>query len=136
MSTTPSLFPPIEPYWSELLPISDGHSLHIELWGSPHGSPAVVLHGGPGADCLPDHRRLFDPSRHRIVLFDQRRAGRSLQLGSVHTNTTYNLVADIETVCKHLGIEQWLVFGGARRSLVFASIPAGDRVGGAGPGLG
>jgi proline iminopeptidase len=96
-----------------MLPVSDGHSLYIELCGNPQGSPAVVLHGGPGAGCSPEHRRLFDPSRYRIILLDQRGAGRSLPLGSVHANTTNILIGDIETVREHLGIGQWLVFGGS-----------------------
>jgi proline iminopeptidase len=119
-----SLFPPIEPYHSEYLTVSDGHSLYVELCGNPEGSPAVVLHGGPGSGCLREYRRFFDPSHYRIILFDQRGAGRSSPLGSVYANTTDKLVDDLEAIRRHLGIEQWLILGGSWGStlaLVYAT---------------
>ncbi len=108
-----SLYPDITPYATGHLDVGDGHVLHYELCGNPEGLPAVVLHGGPGAGCSATHRRFFDPTRYRIVLFDQRGAGRSRPKGSLEANTTAHLVADIETLRRHLGIERWLVFGGS-----------------------
>ena len=111
-------YPPIEPYDSGLLDVGDGNRIHWEACGNPEGVPAVVLHGGPGGGVLPDQRRFFDPSRYRIVLFDQRNCGRSLPFAgdpavSLEHNTTPHLVADIERLREHLSIERWLVFGGS-----------------------
>ncbi len=113
-----TLYPPIEPYDSGMLDVSDGNRIHWEVCGNPDGKPAVMLHGGPGGGCTPDHRRQFDPSLYRIVLFDQRNCGRSLPPASdpsvsLETNTTWNLVADMELLREHLGIERWQVFGGS-----------------------
>ena len=98
--------------------MGDGHHVYWEVCGNPGGKPVVNLHGGPGAGCTPNSRRLFDPARYRIVLLDQRGCGRSTPLASVsadalHANTTQHLVADIERLRVHLGIERWLVFGGS-----------------------
>jgi proline iminopeptidase len=109
----PDLYPPIEPYESGFLPVSDGHSLAYELCGNPQGRPAVFLHGGPGAGCTPTHRRFFDPGAYRIVLFDQRGAGRSRPAASVDANTTAHLVSDIESMRRHLEVDRWVVFGGS-----------------------
>jgi len=87
--------------------------LHVEECGSPGGLPVVFLHGGPGAGCEPYHRRFFDPEVYRIVLFDQRGCGRSAPHAELEGNTTQALVADLETVREHLGIERWVVFGGS-----------------------
>lgn len=107
------LYPDIEPYRSEHFPVGDGHVLYIEECGNPDGLPAVFLHGGPGAGLSPSQRRYFDPARWRIVLFDQRGAGKSTPFASLEANTTQHLVQDIESIRAHLGIERWLVFGGS-----------------------
>ncbi|HEX6014344.1 MAG TPA: prolyl aminopeptidase [Geminicoccaceae bacterium] len=107
------LYPPIEPYDHGLLDVGDGHEVYWELCGNPGGKPAVFLHGGPGAGCNADHRRLFDPERYRVLLFDQRGCGRSRPRASLEANTTWHLVADIERLRAMLGVERWLVFGGS-----------------------
>ncbi|MGH8125089.1 MAG: prolyl aminopeptidase [Rhodanobacteraceae bacterium] len=107
------LYPKIEPYRTEQFPVGDGHTLYIEECGTPDGVPAVFLHGGPGAGLADYHRCFFDPRRWRIVLFDQRGAGKSTPFAGLAGNTTQHLVADIERIRMHLGIERWLVFGGS-----------------------
>ena len=92
------LYPPIEPFQSGMLDTGDGHQVYWELVGNPAGTPAVFLHGGPGAGCNPNHRRLFDPEKYCVLLFDQRGCGRSTPLACVKENTTWDLVADIEAV--------------------------------------
>ena len=111
--TPTTLYPPIEPYRSGLLDVGDGHRIYWELCGNPEGRPAVFLHGGPGAGCSPDHRRLFDPARTNLLLFDQRGCGRSLPHAGLAANTTPYLVADIERLRGLVGAERWLVFGGS-----------------------
>ncbi len=111
-------YPPIEPYDSGLLDVGDGNRIHWETCGNPAGKPAVFLHGGPGGGVLPDNRRFFDPSRYRIVLFDQRNCGQSLPHAgdpsvSLEHNVTPRLVDDIEKLREHLGVDRWLVFGGS-----------------------
>jgi proline iminopeptidase len=96
-----------------MLTVDAVHTLYWEESGSPRGVPVVFLHGGPGSGATPTHRRFFDPAHYRIVVFDQRGAGRSTPLGVLERNTTPHLVADIETLRRHLGIERWLVFGGS-----------------------
>ncbi|MEY9215489.1 prolyl aminopeptidase [Thermobifida halotolerans] len=113
-----TLYPPIEPYDSGMLDVGDGNRIYWELVGNPNGKPVVFLHGGPGAGCSPDHRRLFDPDRYRIMLFDQRNCGRSTPHASrmdtdLHTNTTWTLVEDIERLRLMTGVERWQVFGGS-----------------------
>jgi proline iminopeptidase len=107
------LFPEIGPYETGYLPLTEGHVMYWEQVGNPRGMPALFLHGGPGAGAGAVHRRFFDPSFWRVVIFDQRGAGRSRPLGSLEANTTAHLVQDIETLREHLGIEQWLLFGGS-----------------------
>lgn len=107
------LYPEIEPYRSEQLAVDDRHTLYLEETGRPDGIPALFLHGGPGAGCESYHRRFFDPNRYRIVLFDQRGAGRSTPHADLTGNTTADLVADIERIRVHLGIDRWLAFGGS-----------------------
>ena len=107
------LYPDIQPYATRHLAVDDIHTLHIEEVGDPDGLPALFLHGGPGAGCEPYHRRFFDPQLYRLVLFDQRGAGRSTPHASLEHNTTWDLVADIEKIREDLGIERWLVFGGS-----------------------
>jgi len=108
-----TLFPPIEPYKTHTIPVSEGHRLYVEECGRADGLPVVFLHGGPGSGCEPWHRQFFDPDVYRIVLFDQRGSGRSIPHAVLEGNTTQDLVADIEVVRTALGIDQWLVFGGS-----------------------
>jgi len=108
-----SLYPEIEPYVNHSITVDPPHVLHVEECGNPKGSPVVFLHGGPGAGCEPYHRRFFDPDVYRIILFDQRGCGRSTPHAELSGNTTQALVADMETIRRHLGIERWLVFGGS-----------------------
>ena len=110
---TSSLFPPIEPYRSGQLAVGNGHRLYWEECGNPLGEPVLFLHGGPGAGLSPEHRRFFDPDHYRIVLFEQRGAGRSTPHGEIRHNTTQLLIEDIETLRVMFQIEQWLVFGGS-----------------------
>lgn len=107
------LFPEIEPYRTFRLPVSDLHTLHVQEAGNPDGPPVVFFHGGPGAGISPIHRRFFDPTFWRVVLFDQRGSGKSTPLGELKENTTWDLVADAERIRLHLGIPKWLVFGGS-----------------------
>ncbi len=107
------VYPPIEPYAHGHLDTGDGHRIYWERCGNPAGKPAVFLHGGPGAGCSADHRRLFDPERYDILLFDQRGCGRSTPHASLENNTTWHLVADIERLREMVGAEKWLVFGGS-----------------------
>lgn len=107
------LYPPIKPYNDGTLDVGDGHRLFYELSGNPRGLPVVYLHGGPGAGCSPSQRRYFDPARYRIVLFDQRGSGRSQPFARTEHNSTQDLIADIDALRQHLGIEKWLVAGGS-----------------------
>ncbi len=109
----PELYPDILPFAVHRLAVDDRHTLYVEECGTAKGVPALFLHGGPGAGCEPYHRRFFDPSRYRVVLFDQRGAGRSVPHADLTDNTTWHLVADIERIRERLGIERWLVFGGS-----------------------
>ncbi|MGA2055534.1 MAG: prolyl aminopeptidase [Bradyrhizobium sp.] len=104
---------PFAPLTSELLEVSDYHTIHVESVGREGGIPAVYLHGGPGSGCQPDHRRLFDPERFHAVLFDQRGAGRSRPKGRRDHNTLPHLIADMETIREKFGFEQWMVVGGS-----------------------
>ncbi len=107
------LYPPIEPYQEGTLPVSDLHTLYYEQSGNPDGKPVVVLHGGPGGGCIPEYRQYFNPEKWRIIMFDQRGCGRSLPYAELRENTTWHLVADIEKLRIHLGVESWVVFGGS-----------------------
>jgi proline iminopeptidase len=107
------LFPEIGPFETGYLPLTEGHVMYWEQVGNPRGAPVLFLHGGPGAGAGAVHRRFFDPAHWRVVIFDQRGAGRSRPLGSLEANTTPHLVQDIETLRRHLGIEHWLLFGGS-----------------------
>lgn len=108
-----TLYPDITPFREHRIAVDGLHTLHVEECGNPHGIPVLFLHGGPGAGVSPLHRRFFDPARYHVVLIDQRGSGRSTPFGELRDNTTAHLVADIETVRAHLGIEHWLVFGGS-----------------------
>jgi len=107
------LFPPIEPYRTGRLPLDGRHTMYWEESGNPQGTPALFLHGGPGAGATPLHRRFFDPAAWRIVIFDQRGGGRSTPLGETRDNSPDHLVADIEQLRRELGIARWLIFGGS-----------------------
>ncbi len=107
------LFPPLEPFAQGLLRVDDLHTLYWEECGNPLGVPVVFLHGGPGAGASPVHRRFFDPAAWRIIIFDQRGAGRSMPLFETRQNTTALLVDDIETLRRSRGIDRWHVFGGS-----------------------
>src|SRR5258705_5738831 len=104
---------PFAPLTSQLLPVGDGHQIHVESVGRSDGIPAVYLHGGPGSGCQPDHRRLFDPERFHAVLFDQRGAGRSRPKGRREDNTLPHLIADLEMIREKFGFERWMVVGGS-----------------------
>jgi proline iminopeptidase len=96
-----------------MLPVSSVHTLYYEQSGNPEGTPVVFLHGGPGGGTKPDYRRYFDPEAYRIVVFDQRGAGQSTPHASLEANTTWDLVADVERLREHLGVDAWVVFGGS-----------------------
>lgn len=108
-----NLFPALEPYDSGFLQVSPRHRLYFEQCGNPQGKPVVMLHGGPGGGCSAKMRQFHDPAKYRIVLFDQRGSGRSTPHADLVDNTTWDLVADIERLREHLGIERWQVFGGS-----------------------
>ena len=108
-----TLYAPIEPFRSGWLDVGDGHEIYFEESGKPDGKPCVFVHGGPGGGSSPEARQFFDPERYRIVVFDQRGCGRSRPHASLEANTTWHLVADMETLRRELGINRWLVFGGS-----------------------
>src|SRR5207244_8890606 len=103
------LFPPIEPHVSGMLELDAPHRMYYEESGNARGIPAVFLHGGPGAGASAVHRQFFDPAAYRIIVYDQRGAGRSTPLGCLEQNTTTHLVEDLERLRRHLNIERWLV---------------------------
>jgi proline iminopeptidase len=108
-----TLFPPIKPYNTGFLQVDAEHSIYYEESGNPKGKPVVFLHGGPGSGCSDYHRTFFDPEAYRIVLFDQRGAGKSQPFASLSNNTTWTLVEDIEQLRSKLKIDSWIVFGGS-----------------------
>jgi proline iminopeptidase len=111
--TRSDFYPPIEPYQTARMALDGVHTMHYEQSGNPHGVPVLFLHGGPGAGASASHRQFFDPSFYRIVIFDQRGAGRSTPLGELVDNTTPLLIDDIERLREKLGISRWVVFGGS-----------------------
>jgi len=113
METRRTLYDAIEPYDSGYIRVSPVHELYYEQCGTPNGKPVVFLHGGPGAGLVADYRRFFDPQAYRVILFEQRGAGRSKPHASLEDNTTWHLVQDIEVIREQFGIDQWLVFGGS-----------------------
>ncbi|KAL8160918.1 hypothetical protein V2J09_012407 [Rumex salicifolius] len=113
VDVTGTLYPPIEPYSSGFLKVSDLHSIYWEQSGNPDGHPVVFLHGGPGGGTSPSNRRFFDPEFYRIILFDQRGSGKSIPHACLEENTTWDLVADIEKLREHLEVPEWQVFGGS-----------------------
>lgn len=113
MSQRKGLYPPVTPYSSGYLRVSPLHELYYEECGNPQGKPVVFLHGGPGAGINAAARRFFDPQVYRVILFDQRGAGKSRPHASTEENTTWKLVEDIETLRTFMGVERWQVFGGS-----------------------
>ncbi|MDH3903823.1 MAG: prolyl aminopeptidase [Xanthomonadales bacterium] len=111
-------FPPIEPYETGTLEVSDPHELYWEQCGNPEGDPILFLHGGPGAGCSEQDRCFFDPAYFRIVLLDQRGSGRSTPVGDITDNTMADTARDIEQLREKLGIERWHVFGGSYGSTI------------------
>lgn len=107
------LFAPIEPYQTGTLRLDERHVMYWEQCGNPSGIPVVFLHGGPGAGATQAHRRFFDPETYRIIIFDQRGAGRSTPRGEIADNTTQHLIADMEQLRIYLNLEKWLLFGGS-----------------------
>jgi proline iminopeptidase len=107
------IYPEIEPYRSGTLKVSELHTLYFEEVGNPQGQPVLYLHGGPGGGFSPLARRFYDPQFYRVILFDQRGAGKSTPHAELRENTTHDLVMDIERLREMLGIERWLVFGGS-----------------------
>ncbi|MBS0625824.1 MAG: prolyl aminopeptidase [Verrucomicrobia bacterium] len=106
-------YPPIEPNKTGHLRVSNEHELYWEESGNPRGKPVIFLHGGPGSGTEAGHRCFFDPKRYRIILMDQRGCGKSLPHSSLHENTTWDLVEDVEKLRKFLKIDSWVVFGGS-----------------------
>jgi proline iminopeptidase len=111
-------YPPIEPYAAGMLDTGDGNSIYWETCGNPDGAPALIVHGGPGSGCTVGQRKSFDPERYRIILFDQRNCGRSTPHASdpaadMSLNTTDHLIADMERLREHLGVDKWLLRGGS-----------------------
>jgi proline iminopeptidase len=117
------LYPEIEPYDQGMLDVGDSNLIYWEACGTPHGKPAVVLHGGPGSGCTTGVRRYFNPAAYRLVLLDQRGCGRSTPHASdpntdLSTNTTGHLLADLELLRQRLAVDRWLVFGGSWGSVL------------------
>jgi proline iminopeptidase len=112
-SSLRTFYPAVEPYDSGFLDVGQGHEVYWEVCGNPKGRPVLFLHGGPGSGCSANHRRLFNPKKYRIILFDQRGCGRSLPYACLKHNTTWHLVADMELLRQFLKIDAWLVVGGS-----------------------
>ena len=108
-----TLYPEIKPSATHALAVDDIHTLYVEESGNPEGIPVLFIHGGPGSGCDPKNRCFFDPELYRIVLFDQRGAGRSTPHAELNNNHTAALIADMEAIREHLQIERWLLFGGS-----------------------
>lgn len=113
-----ALYPEIEPTRVDKLDVSDLHTIVYEEVGNADGRPALFLHGGPGVGISPDYRRFFDPEHYRIVLVDQRGAGRSTPHSEIRENTTWDIVEDLEKLRLHLGFRDWIVMGGSWGSLL------------------
>jgi proline iminopeptidase len=107
------IYPPIQPYNTGFIQVSNLHKIYFEEAGNPNGVPIVFLHGGPGGGLHPEYRQLFDPSYYRIILFDQRGCGQSTPFAELKENTTWDLVSDMEKIRTQLKITKWFVFGGS-----------------------
>lgn len=107
------LYPPLEPFKTHHLKVSQIHTIYFEESGNPNGIPVLFLHGGPGGGTEPSHRQLYDPAKHRIILVDQRGSGQSTPFAEILDNTTWDLVADLERVREHLQIPNWCIHGGS-----------------------
>lgn len=118
------LFPSITPYSSGYMAVDEPHEIYWEQCGNPDGVPILFIHGGPGGGCKPIHRQFFDPDHYRIILFDQRGAGRSTPFLCLENNTTADLIKDIEKLREHLLIQKWHVFGGSWGSTLALSYAA------------
>lgn len=108
-----SFYPEIEPYNQGMLPVNWGHTIYFEESGNSKGKPVIYVHGGPGGGSAPNMRRVFNPDKYRIILFDQRGCGKSTPYASLENNTTWDLVADMEQLRQHLHINKWQVCGGS-----------------------
>ena len=117
------LYPEIAPFRSFVLDASSSHRLYVEEAGARDGIPVLFLHGGPGSGCNENHRRYFDPSKYRIVIFDQRGCHRSAPRGEIQENTTPDLLDDVERIRRRLAIERWVVFGGSWGATLGCSTP-------------
>lgn len=113
MTERMKLFPPIEPVETGRVRVSELHEIYYEVSGAIDGKPVIVCHGGPGGGSTPSMRRYFDPKKYRIIVFDQRGCGRSTPHAELEDNTTWTLIADMETLRTRLGVETWQVFGGS-----------------------
>lgn len=107
------LYPPLEPFETGMVRVSDIHEIYYEVSGAINGKPVIVCHGGPGGGSTPSMRRYFDPARYKIIVFDQRGCGRSTPHACLEDNTTWALISDMETLREKLGVERWQVFGGS-----------------------
>ena len=110
---THTLYPETQPYTGADAQVSELHTIHVEECGNPDGKPVIMIHGGPGGGINPTMRRLHDPELYRIILFDQRGCGKSTPHAELNENTTWDLVADMERIRNHLGVDKWQVFGGS-----------------------
>ena len=108
-----AFYPPIEPHRRGILDVGGEHRIYFEESGNPRGYPVIFVHGGPGSQSRPVHRRFFDPDFYRVILFDQRGCGQSTPLGCLFDNTTSHLIADMDRLRRHLNVERWLLFGGS-----------------------
>jgi len=113
MTERMKLFPPIEPIETGRVRVSELHEIYYEVSGAIDGKPVIVCHGGPGGGSTPSMRRYFDPKKYKIIVFDQRGCGRSTPHAELEDNTTWALIADMETLRTRLGVETWQVFGGS-----------------------